>query len=364
VIPRTIGRLVALVLASVAIAAVAGGCSSTLRDAATVTYDDDGTDKTVHIRREDFEEDVRDLSESDQIMESVAQQGVEETPGGTADARLSALWLTTLINSIAIDAEFSARGLKVTDEQREQVAASFTAIDDLPQHLVDTLIDQQARATAVAEDVGTAVPDAVEPTDEQLRQLYEQNQEAIAGCASGKEVAHVLVADEATANEIAAQLADGAAFADVAAAQSTDTGSAQQGGSLGCLGAQPFVDPFQQAADAAPLDEVVGPIQSEFGYHLILVTAWNPSFEKFRDQLAEQAASQTQQQVQQQREQLYNDAINARIEAMDVTVDPRFGTWEATNGQFQVVAPTTPEPRNQREPSTTTTPTSVPVPGG
>jgi parvulin-like peptidyl-prolyl isomerase len=363
VIPRTIGRIVALILAFVAVTAIAGGCSSTLRDAATVNYDDDGTDKTVHIRRDDFENDVRDLSESEQIMQSVAQQGVEETPGGTADAQLSALWLTTLINSIAIDAEFEARGLEVTDERREQVAASFTAIDDLPEHLVDTLIDQQARATAVAEDVGSEVPDAVQPTDEQLRQIYEQNEEAIAGCASGKEVAHILVEDQATADQIAQQLADGASFAEVAAAQSTDTGSAQQGGRLGCLGAQPFVEPFQVAADSAALDEVVGPVQSEFGYHLILVTPWNPSFEKFRDQLAEQATSQTQQQVQQQREQLFNEAINARIETMDVTVDPRFGTWEATDGQFQVVAPVAPEPRDQREPSTTT-PSSVPVLGG
>ena len=70
---------------------------------------------------------------------------------------------------------------------------------------------------------------------------------------------------------------------------------------------------------------MVGPVQTEFGYHLILVTAWNPSFEKFRAQLAQQVASQSQQQAQAQRDQLFNEAINARIETMDVTVDPRYG---------------------------------------
>ena len=140
------------------------------------------------------------------------------------------------------------------------------------------------------------------------------------------------------------------------AAQSTDTGSAAQGGSLGCLGAQPFVAEFQQAADSAPLDQVVGPVQTEFGYHLILVTAWNPSFEKFRAQLAQQVASQSQQQAQAQRDQLFNEAINARIETMDVTVDPRYGTWTSTRTvSTRSCAPDAPEPRDQREPSTTTT---------
>ena len=138
------------------------GCSSTLRDAATVTYNDDDTETTVNIRRNDFDEQVEDLSESDQIMQSVADRtAIEATPEGTADARLSAFWLTTLLNSVAVDAEFEARDLEVTDDQREQVAASYESLDDLPEYLVDMLIDQQARAAAVAADAGKDVPDRV-----------------------------------------------------------------------------------------------------------------------------------------------------------------------------------------------------------
>lgn len=351
-IHRTFGRLVALVVVG---AAITSGCSSTLRDAATVSYKQDETEKTVNIRRKDFDQQVEDLSKSDQIMQSVAQNGVEATPEGTADASLSALWLTTLLNSVAVDAEFEARDLEVTDAQREQVAANYKSLDDLPKYLVDMLIDQQSRAAAVAADAGKDVPDAPEPTDDQLRQVYEQNKDSLAACASGKEVSHILVADEATANQIKAQLEGGASFSDLASTQSTDTASGAAGGSLGCLGAQPFVDEFQQAADSAPLDTVVGPVQTQYGYHLILVTAWNPSFEKFRSQLAQQVASQAQQQAQDQRNQLFNEAINARIETMDVTVDPRYGKWKNTDDQWQVVAPEAPAPRDQREPSTTTT---------
>ena len=139
-------------------------------------------------------------------MESVAQNGIEATPEGTADAALSALWMTTLLNSVAVDAEFEARDLEVTDEQREQVAASYESLDDLPEYLVDMLIEQQARAAAVAADAGKDIPDAPEPTDAELSQLYEENKDTLAACASGKEVSHILVADEATATQIAEQL--------------------------------------------------------------------------------------------------------------------------------------------------------------
>jgi parvulin-like peptidyl-prolyl isomerase len=361
---RNLGRLVALVVLIVIGSALAGACSSTLEDAATVTYEAGDGSTTVHIRRDEFEDQVRDLASSEQILQSLQAQGVESRPDGTADARLTALWLNQLVSQVAIDAEFEARGLDVTDAQREQVAANFETLTDAPQSIVDELIDQQARATALAEAIGGDVPDAVAPTDAELRELYDQNQESIAACASGKEVSHILVADEATAIDLADQLVDGASFAELATSQSTDTGSAARGGSLGCLGAQQFVEAFQQAADSAPLDEVVGPVPTEFGYHLVLVTAWRPSFEKFRDQLAQQASGQAQQRVQQQRDQLLRDAINERLAAMDVTVDPRFGTWEEREGSFGVVPPVVPEPREQREPTTTTTAAVPGIVGG
>ena len=61
----------------------------------------------------------------------------------------------------------------------------------------------------------------------------------------------------------------GADFATIAKEQSTDTGSAAQGGSLGCLGAQPFVKEFQDAADALPVGATSAPVQTQYGWHVI-----------------------------------------------------------------------------------------------
>ena len=352
---RTPGRLVALVVMLVVIV-VASGCSSTLRDAATVTSKSDDGDSVVHIRRDDFDDEVRALSTTPEIRQQLAQAGISESEPtkGTADARLSAFWLSSLIQGVAVQEEFESRGLELSDSDLEQTEAALGDLGDLDRDVKDKIVESQAMQQKLIDEIGASVDDPPVPSDAELRLLYEQNAATLTACASGKEVSHILVEDEATANAIAQELAAGANFSELARTRSTD-GSASNGGSLGCLGAQPFVAEFQQAADSAPMNEVVGPVRTEFGYHLILVTPWSPSFEKFRDQIAEQATSQAQQQVEQQRSQLYGEAITERLDAMTVKIDPRYGSWDDESGQFQVVPPEAPNPREQREPTTTTT---------
>jgi parvulin-like peptidyl-prolyl isomerase len=362
---RTAGRIVAVVIVLTTVA-IASGCSSTLRDAATVTpTNGDANDSVVHIRRDDFQNEVEALSKSPQVRQQLAQAGIpDKAPAsGTADAKLSAFWLTSLIQNVAVQQEFEARGLELSDAERAQAASALPDLGDVPKSLQDKIVENQAMQEKLVTEIGASVKDPVPPTDEQLRAFYDQNSAALTACASGKEVSHILVGDAATANALAQQLAAGANFADLARANSTDSQSAVSGGSLGCLDAQQLDPTFQQAADSAPLNQVVGPVQTQFGYHLILVTPWNPSFEKLREQLAQQATSQAQQQVQQQRSQLYGQAITKRLDAMKVKVDPRYGRWDA-KGQYQVVPPTAPTPREHREPTTTTTPVVPGVTGG
>jgi peptidyl-prolyl cis-trans isomerase D len=66
------------------------------------------------------------------------------------------------------------------------------------------------------------------------------------------------------------QVAAGADFADMARRHSDD-GSAANGGDLGWFGRGQMVEPFERGAFDAAVGEVVGPIQTQFGYHLIQV---------------------------------------------------------------------------------------------
>jgi parvulin-like peptidyl-prolyl isomerase len=86
---------------------------------------------------------------------------------------------------------------------------------------------------------------------------------------------HILVGldQEEKAQEVLAALQSGESFAELAKAVSTDTGSGANGGELGWTPAANFVAEFEQAVLEAPIGEIVGPIKTEFGYHIIEVRA-------------------------------------------------------------------------------------------
>jgi peptidyl-prolyl cis-trans isomerase C len=108
--------------------------------------------------------------------------------------------------------------------------------------------------------------------------------------------AHILVADEAKAKELLAELEAGADFAELAKTNSTDTGSGAVGGDLGWFGLGMMVKPFEEAVVAAELGKVAGPVQSDFGFHLILVketrVAAQPTLDDIRDELATEIEQQ------------------------------------------------------------------------
>jgi parvulin-like peptidyl-prolyl isomerase len=84
-------------------------------------------------------------------------------------------------------------------------------------------------------------------------------------------VRHILVATEEEAQEVLSALNAGESFAELAKAVSTDTGSGANGGELGEAPIANYVKEFEQAVKDAAIGEIVGPIKSEFGYHIIQV---------------------------------------------------------------------------------------------
>lgn len=83
---------------------------------------------------------------------------------------------------------------------------------------------------------------------------------------------HILVATEAEANNALAALQNGESFASLAQALSTD-GSATSGGDLGWAPVSNYVTEFADAVRTAEIGALVGPVQTEFGYHVIQVRA-------------------------------------------------------------------------------------------
>jgi peptidyl-prolyl cis-trans isomerase C len=129
------------------------------------------------------------------------------------------------------------------------------------------LLDQRRNYLAnVAVSAGIAAAVTEETIQAAYDARYKNAQPALEYHAS-----HILVDTEEKSTELLKQIQGGAAFAEVAKANSTD-GSAASGGDLGWFGTGAMVKPFEDAVIAAKVGEVAGPIKTDFGWHLILVT--------------------------------------------------------------------------------------------
>ncbi|MCL2509981.1 MAG: peptidylprolyl isomerase [Methanomassiliicoccaceae archaeon] len=82
--------------------------------------------------------------------------------------------------------------------------------------------------------------------------------------------AHILVKTENEAKKLKDELLKGKDFAELAKKYSTCP-SGKSGGDLGWFGRGQMVAPFETAAFNAQKGDIVGPVKTEFGWHLIKV---------------------------------------------------------------------------------------------
>ena len=152
----------------------------------------------------------------------------------------------------------------------------------------DTLTLENDRRGYVS---GLALRSVVEAavTDETLQAAYDAKYKD-ASPDTQYNAAHILVATVEQANDLKAQLDAGADFAELARANSTDVGSGANGGDLGWFGTGMMVKPFEDAVIAAEIGKVTDPVQSDFGFHLILVKETRavaaPTLDETRSELA------------------------------------------------------------------------------
>lgn len=82
---------------------------------------------------------------------------------------------------------------------------------------------------------------------------------------------HILVDTHELCIELKNKIIDGEDFAQVAQAHS-NCPSKTQGGALGSFGKGQMVKEFEDVVFSANLNQVQGPVKTQFGYHLVEVT--------------------------------------------------------------------------------------------
>jgi parvulin-like peptidyl-prolyl isomerase len=224
-----------------------------------------------------------------------AQQGI---PLGNQDEsvidRLRSQYLGQRANELAMVQEATKRGIAIAEpsvlaqaaEIREKILSDTSItepLDDL--RLLALLRDKQMVATLSEQLLEEIV---VRPGDVVV--LHHDIQDEI---KKPEQIClrQIVVDEETTANQLLAELEKGGDFIELATQHSTDSKTAQKGGDMGCFSREGQIarSDFERAAFAASLNELEGPVKSDFGYHLLTVykkiPAHIPSLNEVFDEL-------------------------------------------------------------------------------
>jgi peptidyl-prolyl cis-trans isomerase C len=263
-------------------------------------------------------------------------QAMRTTESGTVDKTLFARDLTdAIIDRAVINAardEFSISpttaevDTKVTELTQQIEAAQgvpveeFFASQNLPIERLRAIANQQVVRDKLFEHFE---PEAVPATDADATLLLTSDRLGRTNAC----VRHILVASEQEALDAKERIDGGEDFATVAIEVSTD-GSAPSGGDLGCEALGLYVAPFAEAAASARVNAVTGPVETEFGWHLILVESREePSITQLKEEINAGRVNQ-----------LIDAWLIETVTDATVTVDSQFGTW-VTSPSPMVQAP-------------------------
>jgi len=175
------------------------------------------------------------------------------------------------------------------------------------------IVRQDRIQTQLSERFASQVP---EPDEAEIQAQFDGAVDELTEvCAS-----HILVATGEEAQAAFDRAVAGEDFAELAKELSSD-GSAASGGDLGCAAPTGYVAPFAAATLVAPLNEPFPPVESEFGFHVILVTDRTvPEFAEYHDRIAENIKSTSATT-------LLSEWYVGEIRSADVQVADSYGTW-------------------------------------
>lgn len=177
-----------------------------------------------------------------------------------------------------VEPTLSAEEVRENFEQNQQDYRAYFDRVGVAAETVDSFFERSALESLLADDLV--------PADGSL--LY-------------ADVRHILADDEETAAGALEALREGESFAALARAISVDPGSGARGGELGISYVGNYVPEFRQAIEDAEIGALVGPVESEFGFHVLQVRSKE---ERSGDDVALQLERAKTQELEHLRESL------------------------------------------------------------
>lgn len=258
---------------------------------------------------------------------------------GSFKARVQARLLSQMIQAELLSQAAEEIGIEITeadiDAERDVIVEQVGGQEAFEQIVEDNALSEedirgQIRDLIVERKVEESLSEDMEVSNAEVRAYYEENK----GTRYDRvRASHILVQTKEEADAVMGRLQAGEDFAALAQQLSQDPGSGQQGGDLGEFTRGRLVPEFEEAAFNAEIGELVGPIQTEFGWHVIKVTGrTNPTFEEVREEIRTELTEQRTAEARTAfRQEHFADA--------DVRINPRLGRWNPESGEVEAGDP-------------------------
>ncbi|MBL8524950.1 MAG: SurA N-terminal domain-containing protein [Betaproteobacteria bacterium] len=223
-----------------------------------------------------FEAELRRDLERNQFANSIGNTGF--TSKASVTAFMMAAEQSREVAMVNVNPEQFIAQVKVTPEQVKAYydgnVKEFTIAEQVKPEYVELSID--------------ALASSIKIPAEEVKKYYEANATRYV-VKEQRKASHILINAAPTATDAAKKEAKAKAdslyeqakkdiksFADLAKKNSQDPGSGAAGGDLGFFGRGAMVKPFDEAVFNAKKGDLIPPVLSDFGYHVILVTDIRP----------------------------------------------------------------------------------------
>ncbi len=201
----------------------------------------------------------------DELFEAMYPQGGREA-------------LEQLITRKLIAQEAAREGLEVSDEELDEeigniIDESFQGQQEEFENVLEyygisfDAFREDARLNLLVRKLAMS---RIDTSEEEVREYFDANR-SLFDLPEEVEARHILVETEAEAEEIVAQLEEGADFAELAGEYSIDSSNKDEGGYLGFFGRGMMVPEFEEAAFSLAVGDLSGPVSTNFGFHIIEV---------------------------------------------------------------------------------------------
>jgi len=289
-----------------------------------------------------YEASIRAKLSADQVLGGVSGSGL--VVSAAAKASLDAFFERRQVQWTRFEAVKQLPKVQLTD-------ADLTAYYEKNQEQFKQ--SEQVDVEYVVLDLAAVVAN-LKLSDADIRSYYEQNQ-PIYSTAEERRASHILInapksapaadrdAAKVKAQDLQQQVKQAPAkFAELAKKHSQDPGSAAQGGDLSFFQRGAMVKPFEEAAFGLKKGEVSEVVETDFGFHVILLTDIKPAvarpFESVKAEIAELLKKQQAQREFAEKAELFGNLVYEQAETFQPVVDKLKIAVQSAKGLSRVAA--------------------------